>query len=139
VGSHTITASYGGDTNFQPSASPSLTQAVTTATGGATTTTLLVNGGSGKPVYFGYVKGEKQKANFVVNVAGGADGDSVLLLEGNKQIGPALTLSSGHASFAAQFAVGQHSVLAIYLGSNTAAGSTSSPQTFLRSPMPNPK
>jgi hypothetical protein len=139
VGSHTITASYGGDTNFQPSASPSLTQAVTTATGGATTTTLSVNGGSGKPVYFGYVKGEKQKANFVVNVAGGADGDSVLLLEGNKQIGPALTLSSGHASFAAQFAVGQHSVLAIYLGSNTAAGSTSSPQTFLRSPMPNPK
>jgi hypothetical protein len=139
AGTHTITASYGGDSSFQPSSSIAFTQVVVTASGNSTSTALTVNGGSHDPIYFGYSKGERQRANFVVKVTGGTDGDLVLLLEGNQQIGPTLTLSSGQANWASQFGVGQYSVVAVYLGGNTAAGSTSTPQTFVRSPKPHPR
>jgi uncharacterized repeat protein (TIGR01451 family) len=141
VGTHSITATYGGDTTFQPSASSAITQVVIAA-GNGTTTTLTINGGSHDPVYFGYAKGVRQMANFVVTVTGGTDGDEVVLMEGNRQIGPALTLGSlspGQTSFSAQFGIGKHTVAAIYLGNNTAAGSASSPQTFIRSPKPKPR
>jgi hypothetical protein len=141
VGTHSITATYGGDTTFQPSTSSAIIQVVI-ATGNTTSTTLAINGGSHDPVYFGYSKGVRQMANFVVNVTGGTDGDSVVLMEGNRQIGPALTLGSlspGQTSFSTQFGIGKHIVTAIYLGNNTAAGSASSPQTFIRSPKPKPR
>ena len=98
VGTHNITAAYGGDTIFLPSASPSFIQVVM-ATGNATNTTLMVNGGSNDPIYFGFAKGVRQKAGFVVNVTGGTDGDSVVLMEGNRQIGPVLNLNSGQTIF----------------------------------------
>ena len=138
VGTHNITAAYGGDTVFLPSASPSFTQVVI-ATGNATTTTLMVNGGSNDPIYFGFAKGARQKAGFAVTVTGSSDGDSVVLMEGNRQIGPVLNLNSGQTIFNTQLSVGQHSVRAIYLGNNTAAGSVSSIVTVTRSPRPKPR
>ena len=128
----------GGDTVFLSSASPSFTQVVM-ATGNATNTTLMVNGGSNDPIYFGFAKGVRQKAGFVVNVTGGTDGDSVVLMEGSRQIGPVLNLNSGQTIFNTQLSAGQHSVRAIYLGNNTAAGSVSSIVAVTRSPRPKPR
>jgi len=138
VGTHSITAAYGGDTIFLPSASSSFTQVVI-ATGNGTSTTLTVNGGSPNPIYFGFAKGIRQNAGFVVNVTGSTDGDSVLLMEGNQQIGPALSLTGGQVSYTTQFSVGQHSVRAIYLGNGIAAGSVSSSVAVNRSPRPKPR
>jgi hypothetical protein len=138
TGAHSITAAYGGDANFQLSTSSPLTQVVI-APGNGTTTTLTVNGGSPNPIYFGFAKGERQRARFVVNVTGSTDLDSVLLMEGNRQVGPMLSLTGGQATYNSQLTVGEHSIRAVYLGNNTAAGSMSSIVMVIRSPRPKPR
>jgi hypothetical protein len=138
VGTHTITAAYAGDTNFLPSTSPALTQVVI-ASGNSTTTSLTINGGSHDPIYSRYAKGIPQSVNFAVHVSGGTDGDLVVLMEGNRQVGPALTLALGQATFSTQFGIGRHTVVAVYLGNSTAAGSESAAQSFIRSPRPKPR
>jgi hypothetical protein len=60
-------------------------------------------------------------------------------MDGARQLGPAGQLNSGQASFNTQLGVGQHSIRAIYIGNNTAAGSTSAFVTVNRSPRPRPR
>src|SRR5581483_1206686 len=124
AGVHKITVVYGGDSTFAASTSSLLTQIVR-ATGTASNTTLTVNSGSPVPVFFGFAKGVPQSANFVISVPGSSDGDSVVLLEGNQQLGPVLTLTGGQANWNSQLRVGVHNVQAVYIGNGTFAGSIS--------------
>ena len=137
LGVHNITAVYSGDANFVPGSSVVFNQVVMTA-GTASTTTLTVNGGIAATIYFGVVAGMQQQANFVINVTGSNDGDSVVLLDQNQQLGPVLSLAAGHASYSTQLRVGQHAIQAVYLGNGTSAGSASA-VTVNRSPRPKPR
>jgi len=142
TGPHAITAIYGGDINFFPSVSPVFTQVVESNAGGASTTTLTVNGSAGPvTVNFGVVMGAPpaQKANFVVMVTGSTNGDSVVLMEGNRQLGATLTLAGGQASYATQLPVGQHNIQAFYIGNGTVGGSPSLVVVVDRSPRPRPR
>ncbi|HTD23612.1 MAG TPA: Ig-like domain repeat protein [Terriglobales bacterium] len=139
AGPHAITAVYGGDSTFASSTSSVFSQVVESNAGGASTTALTVNGVGAATIYFGFVAGAPSQANFVVNVTGGTDTDSVVLLEGTRQIGPTLSLTSGQASYTAQLPVGQHNIQAVYIGNLTASGSVSSVVTANRSPRPKPR
>ncbi len=142
AGVHPITAVYSGDSNFAGNTSPVFSEAVESNAGGASTTALTVNGSTGPvTVNFGVALGvpPTQKASFVVTVTGGTDGDSVVLLDGNRQLGTTLTLASGQASYATQLPVGQHNVQAVYIGNGSAGGSSSPGVIIERSPRPKPR
>src|SRR5579859_7748274 len=138
AGVHNITVIYSGDNTFAASTSFALTQVVMAA-GNPSNTTLTVNNGSTVPIFFGFAKGVPQSANFVINVTGSNDGDSVVLLEGNQQLGPVLTLTGGQASWNSQLRAGVHNVQAVYIGNGTSAGSISTSVVVNRSPRPMPR
>ncbi len=109
VGTHSITASYAGDANFNPSSS-SLSQTVSKD---AATVTL---GSSTNPSVFG------QAVNFAVNVTAAAPGTgtptgTITFSDGSASIGTATLDSTGAASFTiSSLAVGTHSINASYGG-----------------------
>ncbi|HEY6269889.1 MAG TPA: Ig-like domain repeat protein [Candidatus Acidoferrum sp.] len=118
VGSHSVTASYSGNTNLSGSVSPILTQAVSqavTATGISSTA---------NPSTYG------QAVTFTATVqpaAGGVPTGSVAFLDGGAQIASA-TLSGGVAQFTAAggaLATGTHSITARYSGDANFMSSTS--------------
>jgi hypothetical protein len=118
VGNHNITASYGGDSNFNGSTSNAITQTVNKAN----TTTALTT--SVNPSVFG------QAVNFTATVSASAPGSgtptgTVTFLDGGTSIGSG-TLSGGSASFSTSaLAVGTHSITASYGGSGSFNSSTS--------------
>jgi hypothetical protein len=73
-------------------------------------------------------------------VTGGNDGDQVILVDGNRPLGPVLPLASGQASYRTQLAVGTHAISAIYFGNGTTEAGSMSPTVIVsRSPRPVPK
>jgi hypothetical protein len=118
VGSHSIQASYGGDSNFTSSISGVLSQTVNQAAS-ATTISSSVN-----PAVFG------QAMTFTATVSPIAPGvgvptGTVTFLDGTATLGTA-TLSSGQATFStSSLAVGSHSISAGY-GSDANFTSSSS-------------
>jgi len=138
AGVHTITAVYSGDSNFISSTSIPLTQVVM-ATGNHSSTGLTVNGMSSTNLNPVFAKGVLQSANFVISVPGSNDGEFVVLLEGNQQLGPVLALTGTQASWNSQLRVGVHNVQAVYIGNGTLAGSTSTVVVVNRSPRPLPR
>ena len=142
AGVHPITAVYSGDSNFAGNTSPVFSEAVESNAGGASTAALTVNGSVGPvTVNFGVALGAlpAQNATFVVTVTGSTDGDSVVLLDGNRQLGATLTLASGQASYATQLPAGQHNVQAVYIGNGGTGGSSSLVVIIDRSPRPRPR
>jgi len=131
VGSHSITASYGGDTNFTGSTSALLTQTVNKA---STTTTVA---SSANPSVFG------QSVTFTATVApvapgAGSPSGAVNFLDGTITIGSG-TLSAS-SPFVATFttsslAVGSHSITASYAGNSNFSGSTSATLTQTVNPV----
>ncbi|MDH6122799.1 streptogramin lyase, partial [Kitasatospora sp. GAS204B] len=121
VGSHSITAIYGGDTNSAASTSSVLTQTVTTQT------TTTVASSSPDPSSFG------QQVTFTATVAPTSDGTptgQVTFKDGTTTLGTATLNGSGQATFATSaLAVGSHSITAIYGGDTNSAASTSTPLT----------
>ena len=108
IGSRTLTASYGGDSNFNPSTSASVTEAVNKA---ATTTSVT---SSLNPSFAG------QSVTFTVTVTGaygGTPSGSVILKDGSATL-TALTLPmSGTVTYSTtQLTVGSHSISASYVG-----------------------
>src|SRR6266581_2175518 len=128
VGSHSITATYGGDTNFTGSTSAVLTQTVNKA---STSTTVA---SSANPSVFG------QSVTFtatVVVVAPGAGSPSgtVTFLDGATALGSG-TLSGGTATFTTSaLAIGSHSITASYGGDTNFNGSTSAVLTQTVNPV----
>jgi len=117
VGSHFITATYNGDTNFTGSTSAALTQIVSaTAVGTTTALTSSLN-----PSAFG------QQITFsaTVSPSSGATG-SVTFMDGAVPLDTAALNTSGVATFSiSTLAVGTHSITAQYSGDGTHTGSTS--------------
>ena len=123
VGSHTITAVYNGDGNFNTSTSSAVTNTVATA---GTTTSL----GSGpNPSVFG------QTVSFTATVSvtapgAGAPTGSVSFTDGSTLLGSGTLDGTGHANFSTtSLAVGSHSIVAAYGGDSSFSGSSSGTQT----------
>ena len=139
VGAHNITALYSGDHDFLSSVSPAWTQVVTVIGGTNSTATVLTSAPS--QTFF------RQKAVFFIQayspgVVPGAISPpgNVVLLDGNRQLGPVLTLAAnGTATYSTPLSIGTHNVRAVYLGSGLFNGSTSSTQTVSTSPRPQPR
>jgi len=122
VGSHSITASYGGDANFITSTSPTLNQAVNQDG----TSTVLSS--SVDPSVYG------QSVTFTATVSAAAPGSgtptgSVTFMDGSTALGSA-TLSSGKASLkTSSLAVGSQAISAVYGGDGNFTTSTSAALT----------
>jgi hypothetical protein len=117
VGTHFITATYSGDSNFGGSTSSPVTQTVSAST--ISTTTALTS--SINPSAFG------QQVTFsaTVNPSSGATG-TVTFMEGALTLATSALNASGVATFStSSLAVGTHSITAQYSGDGTHTGSTS--------------
>ncbi len=113
-GTHTLTASYSGDSNYLAQSSAAITQTVTPKT--PTTTTIA---SSSNPSIVG------QSVTFTASVSPSAATGSVQFLDGTTVLAT-VTVNSGSATFAtSSLAQGAHSITAAYGGSATYAGSTS--------------
>ncbi len=117
-GTHLVTASYGSNTNFVGSQSPTVSQVVNPPAAHPTTTDLTA---SSNPSVFG------QTVIFTANVSstfsGTLSGTVTFTIDG-VNISPAVTLTNGSASYAiATLAIGSHTVQATYSGDSSFAGS----------------
>jgi uncharacterized repeat protein (TIGR01451 family) len=122
AGSHSITATYNGDTNFSASTSSALTQTVNGASAIATTTALA---SSLNPSSTG------QAVTFTATVAGGGGTPTgtVSFLDGGTVIGTA-ALTAGVAAFTtSSLTLGTHTITASYGGSTGFVASTSAALT----------
>lgn len=119
VGSHSITAAYGGDSNFAPSTSTVLTQVVNQA---GTTTSLFA---SPNPSSFG------QSVTLTAAVAVAAPGSgtptgTVTFLDGPTALGTTALNSAGNATLSTvTLSSGSHSLTAAYGSDTNFAASTS--------------
>jgi hypothetical protein len=114
TGTHTVTASYGGDANFQASASSPFAVAV-----GLPLTTTTLTSTPASPVF-------GQAVVLTATVAPPAATGSVTFTEGATTLGTA-TLSGGSASITTSgLAVGSHALTATYGGDTNNAGSSGS-------------
>jgi hypothetical protein len=122
VGSHSITAVYGGDTDFDfaPSTSSTLSQTVNQDA----TTSAVVS--SANPSVFG------QLATFTATISADSPGfgtptGSVTFSDGSTTLGTATLDGSGIATFStSSLSVGSHSITAVYGGDTDFTSSTSS-------------
>ncbi len=125
VGSHSITATYNGDSNFNASTSAALTQTVNQA---ATSTAVT---SSANPSDYG------QSVTFTATVgitapgsnAGGDPTGTVTFKDGATTIGTGTLSTSGGVTTAtfstSSLAIGSHSITAVYAGDTNFTGSTS--------------
>ena len=120
-GVHTITASYAGDSNFNPS-SASVTETITVI---GTTTNLTVTpnpAGSGQPVTL--------TATVVPASSGVTLGGTVNFVDGGTVIGTATLSGSNAVTFTTStLGVGTHTLTAVYQGNESLGASTSTPVT----------
>ena len=122
IGSHAITAVYGGDGNFTTSSSNAASQIVNQA---STTTTLAASPSSttyGQSVTFTATIG-------VVSPGAGTPTGSVEFFDGTTPIGTTPLSGSTAAVSTAALTAGTHSITAQYLGDGNFSSSTSSPAT----------
>ena len=117
VGPHSITAAYGGDSNYKGSTSPSLSQVVNQSS----TTTSVTS--SANPSTFG------QSVTFTATVnwsGAGTPTGSVTFMDGGTTLGTSPLNGSGQATYTtSSLAVGTHSITASYGGDSNFSGSTS--------------
>jgi hypothetical protein len=117
VGTHSITAAYGGDSNFTASNSPAVTETITPAA----TTAVLVSSGvsasSGAPVTF---------TATITSSSPGTPSGTLTFLDGTTALGTGTLNGSGVATLTTStLTVGTHSITANYSGSGNFASSTS--------------
>ena len=122
TGSHSITAVYGGDSNFAGSTSPALTQTVSAETLLSTTTTVT---SSQNPSAAG------QSVTFTATVTGPSGNMTVptgnlSFLDGTTSLGTSALNGGGQATFStSSLSTASHSITAVYAGDSNFAGSTS--------------
>ncbi|MEU2058633.1 Ig-like domain repeat protein, partial [Streptomyces bungoensis] len=123
VGSHALTATYGGDTSYNTSTSPVDTQTVNAAD---TTTTLT---SSPDPSVFGEAKVLTATVSAVAPGAGVPTG-TVTFFDGITSLGTSTLDGSGVATLTvSNLSVGSHSLTATYGGDTSYNSSTSAPDT----------
>jgi len=118
VGSHSITANYGGDSNYLSSVSGALSQTVNRA---STTTTVS---SSANPSAVG------QNVTFTATVSPSAATGTVQFSDAGLPLGSPVTLTGGKASLStSSLSKGSHSITAAYSGDANYTGSNSSTLT----------
>lgn len=119
TGSHSITAVYGGDSNFSGSTSAALSQTVTGNTGGTTSASVS---GSPNPATVG------ETVTFTTTVRPSGSGTptgTVTFEDGTTDLGTS-PLSGGQAVLSTStLSQGAHSITAVYSGDSNFTGSTS--------------
>lgn len=114
TGTHSMTASYVGDTSFNPSNSTAVSQVVNAATGAATTTALA---SAPNPSDLG------QSVTFTATVTSGSPGTptgSVVFVNATTPLGTATVDATGHAALTTSALVaGSRVVAAVYGGDAT--------------------
>jgi hypothetical protein len=125
IGSHSISATYSGDTNFSASTSAAVSVTISAPAKIATTTSVSASATQltlGQNVTF--------TAGVVPQTGTGVPTGSVTFLDGQAQLGT-VTLSGGAASFStANLAVGTHTITTGYSGDSNYATSTSTALTL---------
>jgi hypothetical protein len=122
VGNHSLTATWFGDSNYNGSTSPAVTEVINS---GAQTPSSTVLTTSVSPSVFG------QSVTFKATVTGngGTPTGTVTFLNGSATLGTG-TLSGGTTTFTtSSLATGTYSITAVYGGDGTFLSSTSSPLT----------
>jgi RHS repeat-associated protein len=118
VGTHAITASYGGDSHYKSSTSSTLTQTVNKAI------TAVTLASSANPSTFA------ASVTFTAGVTPSAATGTVQFQNGGVNLGSAVPLSGGTASISTSaLAVGASSITAIYSGDSHYSGNSSSTVT----------
>jgi hypothetical protein len=118
VGSHTITVSYGGDSNFSPSTSAPITQTVNaTPTSSITVSSQNNPSVAGAPVTFAAT----------VTSNNGTPSGAVTFQDGGAAIGTASLVSGTARLTVTNLSVGAHSITALYAGDGTYPAATSAP------------
>ena len=118
VGFHSVTAAYGGDSNFSGSASPIVTQTVNQAS----TTTAVVS--SSSPAVY------NQPITFTATITpqfGGSVTGTVNFMDGATLVGSAVVSGNSASLITNALTVGFHSIVAGYMGDSNFTGSQSSP------------
>jgi hypothetical protein len=143
AGTHSITASYQGDSNFLSSTSPGLTEAIMT-TGAAATTTRL----SGAPVATINFR-QRTPISFSVTVAtnppsGSTPQGKVTFLDGSTELGEATLDAGGGASYtpppnSTLMRRGPHNLQAVYIGTSGAFSGSTDAKPVNSSPRPRPR
>jgi hypothetical protein len=117
LGSHAISASYSGDTNFAPSTAATLTETINQAS-----TTVTVMSGTNPSVF-------DQAVTFTVKVqpsSGGTPTGTVILLDGSSSLGSTSLPTSGVVQFTVStLLAGSHSISATYSGDSNFLANTS--------------
>ncbi len=125
TGAHSITVAYSGSANFLASTSPALTQTINQA---ATTTTLTSSQLVG-------LVGQQLTLTAAVAASGATPGGTVTFLDGTTTLGTATLDGTGRASLPVTFTTsGTHALTAVYAGTDTLKGSTSSALNLTVSP-----
>jgi hypothetical protein len=125
VGSHSITAAYGGDANDAPSMSAALTQVVGTIST-ATALGVTVAGGNTPEVVL---------VATVVGATGPAPTGTVTFMAGNVTLGTATLNSSGVAILSPNLPAGSENVVAVYSGDPLHSVSQSQPVSVSNVPL----
>ena len=111
AGTHSMSASYGGDASFNPSASSALSETITAPKGAATTTSLV---SAPNPSNLG------QAVTFtatVTSVSPGTPSGDVVFVNGTTPLGAAALDAGGHASLSTStLSAGSRSIAAVYEG-----------------------
>ena len=114
AGSHSIAATYGGDSNDNGSTSASLTQVVRPSAA-------ITIASSPNPSIVG------QSVNFTATVSPSTATGTVTFLDGSRALITNLPLSGGKTTFSVpNLSIGAHSITAAYSGDSNYGGSTSS-------------
>jgi hypothetical protein len=120
VGTHSLTASYAGDTDDTASTSPALNQVVNLATTSVALTSSAATMGQGGSVTF----------TATVSGNGGTPTGAVQFLDGTTSLGSASLKASGVATLATSaLTLGSHTITAVYAGDSFDATATSAPFT----------
>jgi hypothetical protein len=117
VGSHLIKAAYGGSADDSPSTSPVFTQVVNQE---ATTTTLSTNPNPATTNKVVTLNAKVATVDGQPITAG-----TVMFFDGSSNLGSASLSASANAFISVKFAVGSHSITAVYNGSANYSASTS--------------
>jgi hypothetical protein len=129
LGGHSITARYGGDTNYQTSTSAAFTETINQAATKAVVTT------SHNVIVFGQSVTFTAKV-WAVSPGAGSPTGTVTFMDGTTTLGTG-TLSGGQATFTTSaLAVGTHSITAVYGGDTNFTTSTSASITETVNPAP---
>ena len=114
LGSHTITVSYSGDSNFITSTSTALTQTVNQAATKTTVSASVNPSVSGQPITF------TAKVKAVASGSGVPTGGTVTFYDGSTSLGTAQLYGSGQATISiGTLSVGTHSITASYDGGDS--------------------